>query len=81
MSVLPSAPMPRGGKQPGAGRPPRTEPESPEDRPRNRTVSIYDSEWRDVTAAAARDGDTPGGWMRDLAVAVARGKVRIVREP
>jgi hypothetical protein len=61
MMVLPSPPMPRGGKQPGAGRPKRTEPEGPDDKARNRTVSVYDSEWRDITTAAAAEGDTPGG--------------------
>jgi hypothetical protein len=54
------------------------EPESPEDVARNRTISVYESEWRDITTAAAAEDETPGAWMRGLAVSVARGKVRVI---
>ena len=61
-------------------RPKRVQPEGPEDTVGNINVSLYTSERRDVARAAAADGDTPGGWMRDLAVGVARGTIKIERE-
>lgn len=41
---------------------------------RTHAVRLTDTEWAAIEAAAALAGTTPGAWMRDLAVAVARGE-------
>lgn len=41
---------------------------------RTHAVRLTDTEWAAIEAAAAQAGTTPGAWMRDLAVSVARGQ-------
>jgi hypothetical protein len=61
--VLPSAPMPRGGARPGAGRK-RRDPSGPtKARP---GVPMTDAEWADVVAWAEREGVTNAEACRRL---------------
>lgn len=68
--VLPSALMPRGGRQPGAGRPPRSDESARE----SHTIQFTPSEWADIVKAAKQADTTPGRWLREVGVRVARGE-------
>jgi hypothetical protein len=61
-------PSSRGGPRPGAGRHPRAATPEREDH----TIQFTPDEWIAITAAARREGTTPGRWLREVGVRAAR---------